>query len=167
MRRRVVVRDVRQVFAGHVDAVGKVVGAGGEHDRTSVERAPDAARRLRVHEKRSALVRHALVALDGDDGLVEHDVEVGRVGDAPIVAKRLDPRRLVVRAHERHPADLHELGRGEEHHLGRIVQQRIDERPFLEDEIAEPRSARRDGRREPGGTGADDDDVTKIHKSRS
>ena len=98
-------------------------------------------------------------ALMLSDRLVEHDVELVGVGRAPVVAERLQPRRLVVRARERQPADLHQLRRREEHHLRRVVQQRVDQRPLLDHLIGQSRLRRGDGGGEPGGAGADNGDV--------
>ena len=94
-----------------------------------------------------------------DDRLEQAHVERERVGHAPVVAQRFLPRRLVVRADERQAADLHQLRRREEHHVVRIVQQRIDERGFLEHDVAKPALFGGNRRGEAGRTGTDDDDV--------
>ena len=122
----------------------------------------DAARGLRVDHERAGGVRARMLVrrVSSND-----DVELEGVGDAPVVAERLQPRRLVVRAHERQAADLHQLWRREEHHLGRIVQERIDERALFDDLTGELVLGGGDGGGEPGRAGADDDNVECMHSS--
>ena len=102
-------------------------------------------------------------ASNGGDRFAERDLESVRVGHATVVTQRFLARGLLVRTDERHAANLEQLRRREKHHVGRIVQQRVDERALLDDEI--PQAARLGGnaRREAGGTSPDDQHIEHAH----
>ena len=101
---------------------------------------------------------------DRHDRLVEHDIQRKGIRDAPIVTKRLQPRRLVVRADERHAPDLHQLGSREEHHLRRVMQERIDQRSLLDDLVGQSSLHSGDSRSQSGWPGADYQHVTQNHR---
>ena len=137
MRLGVVVRHVRQVLARHADPVRDVIRAGRDHDRPRVHRrgarrAPTGCRRrtIRAHRVPSSRVIASTVSSNAI-------VQLEDVRHAAVIAQRLEPRRLVVGAGERHAADLHQLRCREEHHLDRIVQQRIDERALFDHQMVE------------------------------
>ncbi len=57
------------------------------------------------------------------DGLSEIKCEVKGIDDLPVVPQGFVARRLLVRRRERQTTDLEQLGRGEEHHLGRKMEE--------------------------------------------
>ena len=149
VRFRVVVGHVRQVLARDPEAIRDVIRAGGDDDACAARRMRASIAwgvRLDGEEGRAAVALRP----DGGNRFVERDLEPERIGDAAVVAQRLLARRLVVRADERHPANLQQLRRREEDHVRRVVQERVDERGLLDHEVVEPRLLRRDGGREAG-----------------
>ena len=100
-------------------------------------------------------------AIDPLYGLVEVNRERISVGGAAIVAERFEARRLVVRRHERQATDLQQLRRREEHHVSREVQDGIDERALLEDDITEVMLPGGNGRCQSCRPRSHDDDVQR------
>ena len=98
---------------------------------------------------------------------MKRDLQPVGIDHAPVVAKRLEPHRLVVRRDQRQPADLQQLRRGEEHHVRREVEDRVDEDALLDDDVIETALLGGDGGGETGRTGADDQNVTNGHRYKS
>ena len=94
---------------------------------------------------------------------MKRDLQPVGVDHAPVVAQRLEARRLVVRRHQRQAADLEQLRRGEEHHVRREIEDRVDEHALLDDDVVEAVLFGGDGGGEAGRTGADDQNVTNGH----
>ena len=168
MRLAVIVMDVRQILARHVQQVRRVVVADREDDVARVTDAADAARRARFDGKdgRRLSGRFAAwmqLALDGEHRLLERDLQIERLDDLAVVLQRLGARRLVVRRHERQPADLEQLGRREEHHLRRKIEDGIDEHALLDHLVVEPTLLGGDGGGQPRRSGADDEEITNGH----
>ena len=111
-----------------------------------------------LHRQQGSSVASDL-GLDAPHLEVELHVHVVGVGGAAIVAERFVTGRLRVRGHEREPANLKTLGRGEEDHVGGETQDRVDQRPTLDHFAVEPRLARRDRAGEPGRSCPDHDDI--------
>ncbi len=69
----------------------------------------------------------AVGAVDAFDGLILADVELVVLGDLAVVLEGLVAVGLLVGAGEGHVADLEQLRRGEEGHVGRVVEERVAE----------------------------------------
>ena len=158
VRLGVVVRDVRQIFAGDPEHVWTLVGADRHHHRARQATGRTIMRMPSLHRQQGSSVGSRR-APDSPHLESESHVQVVGVGGASIVAERLVTRRLRVRSDEREPANLEPLGRGEEHHVGGETQDRVDQRRALDHLIREPRLVRCDRAGQPGGTRPDDDDV--------
>jgi hypothetical protein len=153
----VIVRDVRQIFARDTEVVWQVVIADRQHHGSRVPFASDTAMRCRHGE-------HAVIAaFDLGDGLVIRDRNVVGVDDAAVIAQRFEARRLVVRRGQGQATDLEQFRRGEEHHVHREVEDRIDQHTFLDDGEVEPVALGGDRGSQSRGTSADDDDVSNRH----
>ncbi|MEZ5416952.1 MAG: hypothetical protein R2708_06375 [Vicinamibacterales bacterium] len=94
---------------------------------------------------------------------MQRHLELEDVGDLAVVAQGFGARRLLVRRRQRHPADLEQLGRGEEHHVDGKPPDRVNQRSLFEHEVVESVVAAGDGSGESRGTGAHDEDVSDWH----
>ena len=170
MRLAVVVVDVRQILARHVQQVRRVVVADREDDVPGVPDAADSARRARLdgkHRRRlgGRFAARLQLALDREHRLLERDLQVERLDDLAVVLQRFGARRLLERRDERQPADLEQLGRREEHHLRRKIEDRIDEHALLDHLVVEPTLLGGDGGGEPRRSRADDEEIANGHLS--
>ena len=77
------------------------------------------------------------------------------VGHPPVILQRFGPVGLVVQARHRNVADLQQLRRGEEHHVGRVVIERVDDAAFLDQDRLHAALLQLDAAGEAGGSGAD------------
>ena len=159
------VRDVRQVFTRHVQQVRQIVVAHRQDDRPRVAHALDPEPAARRHDE------HAVVALalglHRQDLLVHRDLQLEDVGDLPVVAQRLGAGRLVVGGGQRHPADLHQFRRGEEHHVDREPGDGVHEGALFEHLVVEAVVAAGDGGGQSGRAAAHDEHVARRHDLRS
>jgi hypothetical protein len=159
MRVVIVVGNVRQVFARHAEIVGEIVITDCEHDGSRFPHATPAFGCGRGHHERSIAV-----TFDLHDLLLECDLYLEGIHDPPVIAQGLEARRLFVRTHQRQPPDLEQLRRGEEHHVHREVEDRIDQDALLDDGVIEPLLLGGDGGGETGGARAYNKHVTDGHK---
>ena len=158
-------RDVRQILSGNPHHVRIVVTADRQHHRAAVEASFDPQRGSGLDREGPTAPR--LRHVNRRHRLAQLDAQLVGVGYPAVVAQRLQPRRLIVGRHERHPADLEQLGRGEEHHVGREVVQRVDQHALLQHGVVQPVLLRRDGGRQTGRAGPDNDHVTYGHPCTS
>src|SRR5688572_8712264 len=161
MRVRVVVRDVRQVFTWYAEIVRAIVIPDGEDDGAGVAHPRRATVRPRGDGKDRLTV--VFVTLDGHHLFVKRNLQLIGIDHAAVVAQRFEPHRLVVRGDQRQAADLQQLRRGEEHHMRREVEDRIDEDSLLDDDGVEAALLRGDGGGETGRASADDQDIANGH----
>ena len=154
VRFRVVVGDVRQVFAEDAEVIGMIVAAAGD-DHGPGTPTLIAGRVVGRPHRKEVIVP----AADRADRVAEVDGQIVGVDDAPIVAQRLVARGLPVRCHEWQAADLQQVRRGEENHLAREVKQRVDEHPLFEGAEVETGLLGRDRGGQARRTGPDDDEI--------
>ncbi len=138
-----------------------VVVADREHHRPCMATAPHAALRSAVDDEHWCA--RLGVARDRLHLFAECYSELERIRDTPVVAERLVAGRFLVRRHERQPPDLEQVGRGEERHPGREVEDRVDERALLDDLVVELRFGGSNGDGETGRAGADNQQVADGH----
>ena len=156
VRLRVVVMDVREILAGHVQEIRKIVIASREHDvprmanashpfgesvstaKTSVSHLPAApappASPAPLAAPPDLLL---LLPLNLHHPLFEGDLQIEGVDDAAVIAERLGASRLLERRDERQSADLEELGRREEHHLRWKTVNGVDQRSLFQNLVVE------------------------------
>src|SRR5689334_5009330 len=108
MRLAVIVAHVRQVFAGNAEHYRVIEVSDGDQHGPGVADSTDASRRQRLDPE--YWIAGFILAVNRRDRLLESDLQLIRVDDFPIVAKRLDTGRLVEGRHERKPADFQQLG---------------------------------------------------------
>ena len=156
MRFGEVVGDVGKIFAAHAEKIRMVVEAGGDHDFFAVILV---RLRLRINRMDD---ESFVVAGDAFDALVLMDFEFEVLDGATVVFQGFDASGLAVGDSHRQLADFHALGRGEERHVRRIVEERIAEAAFINDERGEAFEAGFDSAGEAGGAGADADDVVVV-----
>ncbi len=152
----VVVGHVREVFAGHPEAVRVVIVAGGEHHAPRQPRALARPRGSSANREARGLARDRLHLF------AESDPQPIGVGHAAVVAQRFPLRRLLVGRDERQAADLQEVGSGEERHRPRKVEDRVDEHAFLDDLVVETRAVRGDGHGQARRPRPDDQQIARF-----
>ncbi len=177
MRLGVVVRDVRQVFAGCAEAIGQVVVSGG-HDQLA--RGVDFFMRQKRRDSHALLaldnwiiVRGAgagvhakisVAALNAGDRFAQTQLEVVVLHAFAVILERFDARGLFRRAHEGQIADLEQFRRGEENHVHRVAVERIAQHAFINDQRPKTRALGLNRAGQAGGTGANADHVVRrIH----
>ena len=153
MRFAVVMKNFVQVFAGDFESVGEIVVAGGNHDLACTVVVDGALPVGRGYAKITVLTRNRLYPF------VLPDVQLKVLGDTAVIFERFQPRRLSQRGGERNIANLEQLRRGEEHHVGRIVIDGIDEASLVDNQGLEARLLRFDGAGHARGTSAHDQHV--------
>src|ERR1700686_3066261 len=89
------------------------------------------------------------------------------LGSFSVILQGLDTRRLLVRTDQRQIANLQQLRRGKEHHVHRIVEDRIAQAAFVDDKRPHSRAFRFDGRRQAGWASANANHVIFRHKNFS
>jgi hypothetical protein len=102
-------------------------------------------------------------AIDRDDLLFIRDLQIEFIGDLAVIRQRFGARRLVVRRGQRDAADLEQLRRREEDHLGGKAKDRVDQHALLEHLVVQIALLARDGGGQARWAGADDDDVANRH----
>ncbi len=142
---------------GHAEAVGQIVVAGGNHQLARQELGGTGEPVGAVHQER------AVGALDAGHGVVLAHVQAIELRDLAVVLQRLLARGLLLRADEGNVADLQQLRRGEEGHVGGVVVKRVDQAALVHGNHGIARALRLDGAGQAGGTGADDEYVELLH----
>ena len=142
---------------GHAEAVGQIVVAGGNHQLARQELGGTGERSGAVHQER------AVGALDAGDGVILAHVQAIELGDLAVVFQRLLARGLLLRADKGNVADLQQLRRGEEGHVGGVVIERIAQAALVHGNRGVARAPRLDGAGQAGGAGADDEYVELLH----
>lgn len=99
----------------------------------------------------------AAVAGDALHPLILADVQAVVLGDLAIVFERFLAIRLLIGAAEGDVADFQQLRRGEEGHVGGIVEQRVAEAAFVDQHGAEAVILGIDGAGQAGGSGSYDE----------
>ncbi len=149
----IIMLDLGEIFAGNAEVVGQVIVAGGDDELAGA-----------MNEFASELVG----GVDGEvaigtgyviDVFVLADVEPVVLGDFAVVLESLGAGRLLIGRGEGHVADLEQLGRGEEGHVGGVIEVRVGVSPLVLENHAEAVALGCDGAGEAGGTGANDEDV--------
>ena len=142
----VVMHDLRQILARHMQIVGKVVIAGGEdHLASGIE--------ARTSQLIQCGDREVFVAA-GDlfDGLIKPEVQPIVFRDLAIVFERLIAVWLLVGAGEGYVANLKQLGSGEKGHVRRIVKERVAEATLVNEHGAQAYALDLDRARQTGWT---------------
>ncbi len=152
MRLLVIVDDLVQLFAGDIEHVRNVVIAGGEND---LARA--------VLGLAGCDEKVAVLAVDRNHALVLTNVEAVIFGDAAIIFQRFGAAGLFVERSHRQAADFEQLRRGEEHHVRRIVVERIDHAALFDEDGVQAALLQLNATGQASGTGANDDDVELLH----
>ena len=102
-----------------------------------------------------------IAARDLGDALVLANVELIMLGDFAVVLEGLGAGGFLVRGGERQIADFEQLRRGEEGHVGRVVEERVGETAFVDENHVETFVLRVNRAGETGGAGADDENVVQ------
>ncbi len=167
MRLTIEMMNVREVLARHVQPVGPIKVADREHDGARIPDPATAARRglNRKHPAVSTAPAdfRILFHLDREDGLPERDLQIEGVDHAPVVAQRLDPRRLLVRGHEGETAHFQQFRCREKDHLGRKPMDRVDEYALLENLVIQTAPLCGNRSREARRPRTDDDQIAYRH----
>src|SRR5262245_361514 len=121
----VVVRDLGKVFSWYLEQIGNVIVPSRQNDLSGSILASCTGARLRLHPK------IAIGTLHRQNGLIQTQFQVVSVGRAPIVLQRLQPRWLLVRAHEGQTSDFEKFRRREERHLHWEILNGIDDAALL------------------------------------
>src|SRR5882724_3246649 len=79
-------------------------------------------------------VKVAVFAVDGLDPMVLANLQVVMLSGATVVLQRLQARGLHERTGKRDVTDLQQFRSSEKRHVSRIVEDRIDQAPLLDDE---------------------------------
>ncbi len=108
-----------------------------------------------------------VAARDLGDALVLPDVQLVVVRRAAVVLERLGAGRLLSEGRHGEFADLEQFGRGEEHHIGGVVVERIDDAALFEENGVEPAPLQLDPAGQSGRTGADNNHVKFAHSIAS
>src|SRR6478672_4426215 len=101
----------------------------------------------------------AVGAGDTLDGLVLAYIEGVVLGDFAVVLERFITAGLLVGAGEGHVADLKQLGRGEENHVGGVVKERVAEAALVDEHGGEACALGFNGTGEAGGASSDDEQI--------
>src|SRR5215469_17990922 len=149
----IIVKDLGQVFAGNSQPVGQIVVAGG-HNHFAGAVVVDVSGAIgRGNAEVPVLAGHGL------DPAILVNVQVVMFGHSPVVLEGLPPRGLRIGGGEGNVADLEQLGRGEKHHVRRIVVDRVDQAALLDHQHAQADLLRLNPARQTGGASANDDDI--------
>jgi hypothetical protein len=101
------------------------------------------------------------------DPFVLADAQLIKLGHTPVILERLRACGLFVHGGHGDVADLQQLRRGEEHHVGGVVVNRIDDAPLFDEHGVQVPSLQLDGAGQTGGPGAYDDRVVGAHSKPS
>ena len=149
MRGVIVVHHLRQRLAWNPQVIREVIVAGGDHDlpRAVGLLTPEAV----LHPDAKAAVR----PLDAKHRLILPHIQLIVVRHLAVVLQRLIARGLLVGAGERDVADLQQLRRGKEGHVGRVVKDRVAQAALVHQHRPHPAPAALDGARQAGRTSPD------------
>ncbi len=141
----VVVFHLGEVFTGYAKVVGQIVVAGGdgEFTRPMLQGATEAVGGMDGEV--------AVTAADGIYGFVLTNLELIMLGYLSIVFEGFDAAGLLVGTGERDIADLKQLRRGEEGHVGRIVEERVAEAALVDQHGGKAGALRFNSAGKPGG----------------
>ena len=157
MRLAVVVRHLGQIFAGDIEMVGQIVVAGGDDQLAREELGGTGERAGGVHQER------AVGALDAVDRVILANVEAVELRDLAVVLQGLQAVGLLLRGDEGNVADLQQLRRGEEGHVGGVVVERVAQASLVHGNRGVAGAPGLDGAGQAGGTGSDDEYVELLH----
>ena len=131
MRLAIVVEDFGQIFAGHADCIWEIVIAGRDNNLSGAA----------VMDVSLAIgggnVKTSVFAIDGLHPVVLVDLQIVVLCGSAVVLKSFLAGGLDERTREGDVANLQEFRRCEEGHVGRIVENRIDEAALVENERLE------------------------------
>src|SRR6266480_4370570 len=154
MRLPKIVRYFGQVLAGYLQQVGQIVISGRDNNLAGAI-VEDAVRAVR-----GSNVEVSILPSDRLDPLILVNVQLVMLGDAAVVLQRLLPRGLEMSCVEWDLADFQKFRRGEEHHVRRIVVNRVDHAALVDDQSLQANLLRFDGTSQPSGPSSDDQYVT-------
>src|SRR5512146_75904 len=156
MRIVVVVVNLAERFAGDAHPVGQVVVAGRDNQFGGLKcgRATEAI----GHPDGEV----AIGAADLVNALILPDLKFVERRYLPVILKSFVARWLGICARERDAADLKQFRRGEEGHVRRIVEERIADAAFVNQNDTQTGFLRFNGAGEPGGTGSNNEQVVRI-----
>lgn len=149
----IIVLDLGEIFAGNAEVVGKVIVAGGD-DELACAMDEFAAELVGGVDGEVTIGAGYLV-----DVFVLADVEPVVLGYLAVVLEGLGTGGLLVGRGEGHVADLEQLGRGEEGHVGGVIEERVGEATLVHENDTEAVALGCDGAGEAGRAGANDEDI--------
>jgi len=126
----VIVRNVRQLLAGHPQSVGQIVVAGGHHDFPRRIGRDLTVGRARVH------LKLAVGAANIRNLLSQAQFQLIVLSRLAVILECFDASRLLCRTDQRQIADFEQLRGGKENHVHRIVIERVAEATFVDDQRA-------------------------------
>src|SRR6266852_1679507 len=150
----IVVEDLGKVFARGADLVGEVVITGGDNDLAGAVVVDVSLTIGGCHSK------VPVFAVDRFDPVVLANLQLVMLGGTAVVLEGFLASGLHQRGGERDLADLEQLRCGEKCHVGRIVEDRIDEASLVKNDRLETSFLRLNGAGQSSGTGAHDEDVS-------
>ena len=151
-----VVAALGEILAGDAEAARRVEEPGGHHQGLAMRAALGAAV-FHGEGKAGPVAAHRADRAPG-----AHRQRVV-LGDGAVVGHGLAPARLLVGASERQAADGQLLRGGEEGHISGEVVYAVHHRTLLEDDVIQSDAGSGDGAGQSGGTGANDDQLARIH----
>ncbi len=161
VRLPVIVDHLVQLFSRHFQHVGAVIVAGGENHLLSA---------VAVVVPVTAGSGHLEVAVGAVEIVhlfVLPDFELVQVRNPPVILQRFAANRLLVERGHRNVADFQQLGRGEEHHVGGVVVERVHHAALIDQKRPQAAPLQLDAAGQSGGAGAHHDGVVAAHSSDS
>ena len=158
MRLGVVVRNVRQIFAGNAEAIGQVVVAGCDGNLLGGELRRDSLLIPRVHDKMP------VAALDALDAMAQAQIQVVVLDALAVILQGLGARGFLGGAGQRQVADLQQFRRREKDHVHRIVVEGIAEAALVDHQRPHAGAFGFDGAGQAGGAGADANQIVGAHE---
>src|ERR1700691_4428382 len=134
MRFGVVMRDVRQIFAGNAETIGKVIIARGHGNFLACKLRGVSVLIPRVHAEFSVASLNSLHAVG------EAQFQIIVLHALAIIFERLGTSRLFRGTRKRQIADFQKFGRGEEHHIDWIMVDGVAEASFVDHQRTHSRS---------------------------
>src|SRR5712664_1497136 len=109
----------------------------------------------------------SILAIDPQHALVQPQFKRIVLGRPPVVFQRLDTSGLFRRANQRQVTNFQQLRRCEKHHVHRVVEDRIAEACFVNDQRPHSGALRFNGRRQARRPRANADNVVGFHQEFS
>src|ERR1700736_3968601 len=126
MRLGVIMRDMRQIFARNSNAIRKIVVPGSNDNLLSFKLRQNSLLVASMHAKLAG------AAFDSFNELAQSQFQSIVLSALAIILERLGTCRFLSRTGEGQIADFKKLRRSEEHHIDRIMVERVAQATFID-----------------------------------